>query len=261
MHGALILSVVQLEIFFLILARIAGVFIQAPIFSSRSFEAPAKIAFAVWLALVLWFVTPVSSVLPTTLIGFVINMIAEVALGFAMGFISNMIFIAIQGAGEIIDLQMGLSVASALDPIFGAVISIIGRLAFFVALIVFLAFDGHHLILSALHQSFSIIPAGKIANFTAYNLVNLLADIGTMFWMTAIKLAVPAVLLIFLADFTFGIVSRVAPQVNVFMLGFQVKPLLGLFTILLILPFWISYIGKTVETIGGKLIQLLMIIK
>lgn len=257
----MILSLAQLEVFFFILARIAGVFIQAPLFSSRNFTAGAKVAFAVWLAIVLWFVTPVSPILPATPILFVLTLIAEVALGFLIGFICNVLFIAVQSAGEIIDLQMGLSVASALDPVFGAVISIIGRLTFFAALIVFLLFNGHHFLLSAFHQSFAVLPAGKIGNFATYNLVNQLMGLGAALWMTAIKIAAPVILLIFLSDFTFGIVSRVAPQVNVFMLGFQVKPVLGLFGISLILPFLIRYIGKLIESMAAEIIKLLAFIK
>lgn len=257
----MIISLAQLEVFFFILARLAGVFIQAPLFSSRSFPAPAKTAFAVWLAIVLWFVTPVSPTLPATLLLFILTLIAEVALGFLIGFICNVIFIAVQSAGEIIDLQMGLSVASALDPVFGAVISIIGRMTFFIALIVFLAFDGHHLLLSAFHQSFTVLPAGKIANFVTYDLANQIMGLGGMLWMTAIKIAAPVILLIFLSDFTFGIVLRVAPQVNVFMLGFQVKPVLGLFGFSLILPFLIRYIGKLIESMASEIIKLLVIIK
>jgi flagellar biosynthetic protein FliR len=178
-----------------------------------------------------------------------------------IGFVCNFLFIAIQSAGELIDMQMGLSVATTLDPIFGAVISIVGRLTFFVALIIFFTLNGHHLILSAFHQSFTTIPAGKIADFTSYNLVNQIIALGTALWTTAVKLAGPVLLLIFISDFTFGIVSRVAPQVNVFMLGFQVKPLLGLFGISLMLPLVVRYISNLVEIIGEQIVQLLMIIK
>lgn len=257
----MILSVAQIEIFFFIFARIAGVFIQAPIFSSHNFSGATKTAFAVWLTLLLWFVTPINPALPTSLLGFLLTLAAEVAVGFAIGFICHLLFIALQSAGEIIDLQMGLSVASALDPVFGAVISIIGRLTFFVALILFLTFDGHHMLLSAFHQSFSVLPAGKIANFSSYDLANQLLGLGGMLWLTAIKLAAPAVLLIFLSDFTFGIVSRVAPQVNVFMLGFQVKPMLGLFTLLLTLPFFVKYVGRILELAGQEIIKFLMLVK
>jgi flagellar biosynthesis protein FliR len=74
-------------------------------------------------------------------------------------------------------------------------------------------------------------------------------------------LAVPAVLFIFLSDFCFGIVSRVAPQVNVFMLGFQVKPCLGLIAILLSLPLVIKYINNLLAVAGEQLLRLLIILR
>lgn len=257
----MVISVQQLAVFLLILARIAGVFIQAPLFSSRSFPLPAKTAFAVWLSIVLWFVTPIQQPLPASLFNFILALISEAAVGFIIGFICNIIFIAVQSAGEIMDMQMGLSVATALDPVFGSVISVIGRLAFFIALIIFITADGHHLILTAFQQSFTALPAGKIANFASPNLVMQVIDLGTLLWATAIKLAAPAVLLIFLSDFTFGIVSRVAPQVNVFMLGFQVKPSLGLLGFLMSLPFIVKYINRLLEVMAEQFIHLSNVIK
>ncbi|MFA5113713.1 MAG: flagellar biosynthetic protein FliR [Candidatus Margulisiibacteriota bacterium] len=257
----MVLSLAQLEVFFFILGRIGGVFIQAPLFNSRSFFASAKVALVVWIALLLWFVTPVTPVLPTTPVGFVLALVAEVAVGFLIGFVANILFVALQSAGEMIDLQMGLSVAQALDPVFGAVISIIGRLTFFVSLIVFITLDGHHLLLAALHQSFSLLPAGQIANFATPAIPEQLAGLAATLWLTAIKIAAPIVLLIFLSDFTFGIVSRVAPQVNVFMLGFQVKPILGLFGLSLLAPFIVKYISKLIEVIGYEVLKLLVAIK
>jgi flagellar biosynthesis protein FliR len=257
----MVLTVGQLAVFFFILARIAGLFIQAPLFNSRSFFMLGKVAFALWLTIVLWFVTPVNPNLPTSLAGFALTLASEVAVGFLIGFICNILFIAIQSAGEIIDMQMGLSVAQALDPVFGAVISVVGRLTFFSALLIFIALNGHHLLLAALHNSFTLLPAGQIANFTSAGLMDQMINVVAALWLTAIKIAAPVILLIFLADFTFGIVSRVAPQVNVFMLGFQVKPILGLFALSLLMPFIVKYIEKLTETMGTEVIKLLMVIK
>jgi len=252
----MIISLQQLLVFMLILGRIAGVFLQAPIFNSRSLPFFAKTAFAVWLSILLWFVTPINPALPETVVLFIISLVFEVAIGFVIGFICNIIFIAVQSAGEIMDMQMGLSVATALDPVFGAVISVIGKLAFFTAIILFISVNGHHLILSAFHQSFATLPVGKLANFASPNLAKQMILLGSTLWMTAIRLAAPAVLLIFISDFTFGIVSRVAPQVNVFMLGFQVKPSLGLIGFMLSLPFLVKYMNNLIEFMTKQLILL-----
>ena len=257
----MIISLEQLIVFLLIIGRIAGVFLQAPILNSRSFPFFGKTAIAIWTAIVLWFVTPVYETLPADLFTFILALVFEVAIGFVIGFIVNIIFLAVQSAGEIADLQMGLSVATALDPVFGSVISVIGRLAFFTALIVFITADGHHLVLSALHQSFTVLPAGKLANFSSPQLALQMIELGSTLWITAIKLAAPAVLLIFISDFTFGIVSRVAPQVNVFMLGFQVKPSLGLLGILMSLPFIVKYINRLIEFMAEQLLVLANTIK
>jgi len=255
------ISLELIAVFFLILGRILGVFLQAPILNSRSFPVFAKTALAIWITIVLLFVTPITTSIPSTFLAFIIALVFEVAVGFTIGFVCNVIFLGIQAAGEIIDMQMGLSVATALDPTFGAVISVVGRITFFLAMIIFLAVNGHHLVLSALHQSFTALPAGKMANFASPNLIILLISLGSQLWLTAIKLAAPCVLLIFISDFTFGIVSRIAPQVNVFMLGFQVKPSLGLFGISLTLPFIVQYIIKTIGYMAEKLIILVNVIK
>jgi flagellar biosynthesis protein FliR len=257
----MVLTVGQIEVFFFILARLAGLFIQAPLFNSRSFFMFGKVAFALWLTIILWFVAPVSRALPETLPAFVFTLVSEIAVGYLIGFICNVLFLAIQSAGEIMDMQMGLSVAQALDPLFGAVVSVVGRLTFYFALIVFIALDGHHLLLAALHNSFTLLPAGQIANFGSAALVDQLMSVCAALWLSAIKIAAPIVLLIFLADFTFGIVSRVAPQVNVFMLGFQVKPVLGLFAFSLLTPFIVKYIGNLTETMGSEILKLLTAIK
>ena len=128
-----------------------------------------------------------------------------------------------------------------------AVISIIGRMTFYLALIIFITANGHHLILSSLHQSFTFLPVGTFANFASPKLALQMLEVGSLLWVTGIKLAIPIVLLIFITDFTFGIISRVAPQVNVFMLGFQVKPMLGLVGIMFSLPFMVKYINHLME--------------
>ena len=257
----MIINVGQLAIFFLILARIAGIFIQAPILNSRSIPFLIKSAMVTWITIVLWFTTPIAATLPNSLFQFALTLASEVAIGFTIGFICNIIFTAIQAGGSIIDLQMGLSVATALDPTFGATISIVGRLCFYTGIFVFVVANGHHLIFSALHQSFTVLPAGTMANFGSPELAQIMIALGSTLWLTAIKLAAPVVLLIFLSDFTFGIVSRVAPQVNVFMLGFQVKPLLGAFGIMMSLPFMIKHMNRLIEYMAEQLILFAQAVK
>ncbi|MFA4905685.1 MAG: flagellar biosynthetic protein FliR [Candidatus Margulisiibacteriota bacterium] len=258
----MLISSAQLTVFLLVLARVIGLFASAPLFNSRSFPAFPKVALAVWVAGLLWFVIPVNvENLPLTSMQIVMSLTSEAVIGLAMGFLTNMVFLVVQAAGEIIDMQMGLSVAQSFDPVFGAQISVIGRLTFFIALMVFLIVNGHHLLLSALNQSFRVIPAGQILNLSSPALMLQLIELGTKFWALALQFAGPIVLIIFLSDFAFGIVSRVAPQVNVFMLGFQVKPALGLIGLVFTLPLVVKHVAGLVELMAETAFKLLLAVR
>jgi flagellar biosynthetic protein FliR len=258
----MILYPTQIKIFLLILARVIGIFLQAPVLNARTFPALGKVTFAIWIALTLWFVTPISAeTLPTDLLSIFFALILEFIIGLLIGFVCNLIFIAIQSAGEIMDLQMGLSVAQSFDPIFGTQISVVGRLALFFGIVIFLIFDGHHLVLSTMHHSFSMINVSELYNFTSPQAMDGIVKLGGFIFKTAIQLAAPSILLIFLSDFTFGLVSRAAPQVNVFMLGFQVKPLLGIIGLLFTAPILVRQIARLIEKMGEELLKLLVYLK
>ena len=257
----MIITLAQLEVFLLILSRILGIFIQAPILSTRLIPAYVKVAIGIWISIVLWFVVPLRGALPADLLTFILAIVNEVIIGFLIGFICNLIFAAIQAAGDIMDLQMGMSIATIVSPTTGGVVSVVGLLAFVLALAVFVAVDGHHLIFSSFHQSFRLLPLAAPVNASGGKLITQLIELGRGLWLIAVQLAAPVVLLIFLSDFTFGIVSRVAPQVNVFMLGFQVKPSMGFMGLLLIMPLLVRYIIGLVGKMGDEMLKLLMILK
>jgi len=251
----MVITPVQISVFLLVLARIGGLFIAAPIISAKSVPSFVRIAIAIWLAVILWFVVPLPYGIPDTVGLFLVTLVLEVFIGYIIGFISNIIIQSVQAAGDIADVQMGLSVANVLSPTTGLMTSVIGTLTFFIALVIFLIVDGHHMVFSALNQSFTSLPLMAILNTSNAGFIVQFIELIKFFWLTAIRLAAPAVLLIFLSDFSFGIVSRVAPQVNVFMLGFQVKPSLGLLGLLITIPLFAKHVSTLVATIGSELGQ------
>jgi flagellar biosynthetic protein FliR len=249
----------QIEIFLLILARVAGLFIDAPLFSAKSIPAMVKVCLAIWISAIMWFVVPVRA-LPDAMPAFIFALVLQVFIGYIIGFVSSIVLQSAQAAGDVLDLQMGLSVANVLSPTTGAASSITGTFLFLVALIIFLIVDGHHMVLSAIHQSFVMIPIISFIDFSKPDLLLQILDLLRFFWVSTIQLCAPMLLLIFLCDFSFGIVSRVAPQVNVFMLGFQVKPSLGLIGLMLTSPLLVKHmmdlIGQTSNEIAKNLILL-----
>jgi flagellar biosynthesis protein FliR len=252
----MVIGLPQVEVFLLIVARLAGLFIEAPVFSAKSIPSMVKIVFIIWFAAVFWFVIPVRA-LPDSVPLFIFALFIEVLVGYILGFVSSLVLQSAQAAGDILDMQMGLSVANVLSPTTGQMTSLTGTFLFWISLIVFLLVDGHHMVLSALYQSFTAIPIITIIDFSKPQLLYQMIDLLRFFWVSTIQLCAPMLLLIFLMDFAFGIVSRVAPQVNVFMLGFQVKPSLGLFGLALITPLLINHmmslIGQSATALLGTL--------
>jgi len=251
----------QIAVFLLVLARIAGLFLSAPIISARSVPAFIKIGLAVWLAVTLWFVIPLPYGIPEGNVLFVMSLLLEVFIGYIIGFVCNLIIQSVQAAGDIADVQMGLSVANILSPTTGLMTSIIGSLTFYIALVVFLVANGHHMVFSAIHQSFTALPILGLLKTSNVNFIYQMIELINFFWLTALRLAAPSLILIFLSDFSFGIVSRVAPQVNVFMLGFQVKPALGLLGLLLTIPLFTKQISELIGTMGGEIAKAFMLLR
>lgn len=238
-----------------VLARVLGLFGQATFFSLRSIPAMPKVAISFFIALVLWFSVPVPANLPGTAFGFLFALLAEYLLGRLLGFVSFIIVQSILSAGDLMGMQMGLSSATMFDPAHGVQISVIGTFFDYVAMIIFLAVEGHVMLISALQKSFTILPVTSALNFVGTMLP--IIDLGVVLWELAVRLAAPVILTIFLLDFAMGTVSKVAPQVNVFQLGFQVKPTLGLFTLLLMMPLLVPQIVQVMNTMLEKMILIM----
>jgi len=234
----LILTLAQTEVFALILARILGLFFEAPVFNYKIFPVSARIAVSLLITYVLWFVIPMPKTMPDTTITFGIALITEFAIGALIGFIARMLIIVIEVSGALMDTQMGLSVASAMDPQTGSQTTIISTFYRNIATVIFLIINGHHMLLSALNKSFKALPLGHPVYFQ--NAADQLTQLGVNLFAIGLQIAAPVILTIFLMDFAFGMISRVAPQVNVFMLGFQIKPVIGIFIFFAGIPLFVE---------------------
>ncbi|MFC1517317.1 flagellar biosynthetic protein FliR [Candidatus Margulisiibacteriota bacterium] len=250
----MIINVFQLQILMLIMSRIIGLFLVAPLFSNRSISRVFKIGMVIWLSIVLWFVVPVSlDSVPATSIGYGVALFQEILIGITIGMVAQLLFAGIRAAGEIVGMQMGLSVATTFNPSEGGQESLLAKLLTNIMLLLFLLIDGHHLLLAAVRKSFEILPLMNAWNFMQAG--RTLVELAGAIFAIGISLAAPIILVIFLLDFAFGMVSRVAPQVNVFMMGFQLKPPLGEIVILLITPLLIERMVYLLSRMVNELTQ------
>jgi len=219
----------------MILARIGGAFATMPIFDQRFIPRFVKVNLAILSAFLLWFVVPQNpDLLPSNAVLVGLGLINEFMMGALIGLVMAIVFTSVEAAGGFMSSSMGLSVATIMDPALGKQTTILERFFRWIIIVMFFSINGHHFLLSAMFRSFDLVPilSPRNLSFASYHVV----DLGKMIFAVGIQLAAPVVLTIFLLDFSFGLVSRVAPQVNVFMLGFQMKPALGSFVIFLMTP-------------------------
>lgn len=164
----------------------------------------------------------------------IIYMFFEVTNGLILGLISNIAFEVLLMAGSLIDVHIGLSMVNTIDPNSEASTTITGNLLHYVALVIFFIVDGHHMLIKSLIESLILLPIGK-GLFYGDTMMTMIGIIGNYF-VIGLKIAIPIVLIIILADVSMGLISRAVPQINVMILGMPVKMLIGIIAISISLP-------------------------
>jgi flagellar biosynthetic protein FliR len=225
----------------LILGRIIPILTFNPFLGGQFLPANLKMGVALLIAMFLYL--PLSSglsqPLPEETLPYIVLMLKEVMFGMTIAFISTLVFFGIQSAGRIIDQARGSAMAQMLAPQTGGQVSLFGEIKFQFAIVLFFLLNGHHFFLRAVFMSFKSVPIETIPDFVnlSSTTITLLAlKTGEVFTI-GLMLAAPAVLAVFMADLVFGIINRVAPQINVFFLSMPVKMMLGIVIVFFILGF------------------------
>ena len=255
----MIITLAQVGTFFLIVARIAGLFQFAPIFNDRQIMLLGKASLVIWLSFIFVFVIPLPKNFPDTQLSFVLALLIEFLIGLLMGFTTQLVLIGIEFAGSLMDTQAGLSAASLLDPSTGHQTTLFSKWLRWIVVIMFFTLNGHHMILTTLSRSFKAIP---IASYPRVDLgANYLVSLAGYIFSLGVQFAISIILIVFLIDFMFGMLSKVAPQVNVFQLGFQVKPIVSCLIFLLIVPGLIYKMVEVINQIIEYLLHLFLIMQ
>ena len=214
--------------------RVLAVFTAAPLFSSRAFPVRARILLALLIALSMQ-----ASLPPQPVIG--LNdpqalgvLIQQVGVGLAIGFVVRLVFSAMELAGEIIGFQMGLNFAAFFDPTMNAQASATARFFGYMASLLFIAMDGHLMVLMAVARSFEAFPVDQ--NFLQALSLMKLYSLGGDLFASGFWIAMPIVGMLMFVNLALGIVSRVAPQMNIYAVGFPVTLAVGLVGMAVTMP-------------------------
>ncbi|MBM3461340.1 MAG: flagellar biosynthetic protein FliR [Armatimonadetes bacterium] len=217
----------------LIFVRIIGYFVQAPIFGSHHVPKQVLAGFAALLAIVLYPIVPVppemfgigAELHYTHYAALVPLIFSQFVVGLTIGYISFIIMAAVQFGAELLDVQMGLSVAASFDPGQGSV-NMIRRMMFYIAMILYLLMNGHVKQLEALRYSFDVIPLTGVT--ITPRLIEMLAEKTGLIFTIGLQISAPVVAALFITQVGLGLLARVAPQMNVFMLSFPLNIMIGL---------------------------------
>jgi flagellar biosynthetic protein FliR len=214
-------------------ARATGFVLLAPPFNSKVIPAPVKGALALALSVLLS--TQIAPSLPEPTAGFlVVAAITEVVIGAALGFVVQVLFTAVQMAGDIIDLTGGFSLQPAYDPLAMTQNSSIGRLHYLLATTLLFTSGGHLLIVKGFATSYVGLPVG--GDVPTDQIGAMLLTAFTMMFLAALQIAGPMVAVLLLADVALALLSRAAPALNIFTFGVPVKIMLTLVMLGLTFP-------------------------
>lgn len=226
----------QLTLFLYILARMSGFVLFNPILGRSNIPMLFQSGFILVLSVCMYSMTTQSVSVPATTIELILRLLLELALGFLLGLIVHFFFYIPQLAGSVVDTQMGMSMNQIYDATSKTNNTVTGVLLNVLMTLLFFAANGHHTLLRILLSSGEIIPLGTVAfgEEVAYAMLELFVECTIL----AVKLAMPILAAELLGQVGMGVLMKVIPQINVFVINIDIKIIIGLVLVfLLIAPF------------------------
>lgn len=244
----------QVETFILVLLRVSAIVATMPILGNRTVPVRVKGGLSLLIVFLLFPFVKLHTTSPDIL-PLALKMAGEVMIGITMGFAGKLIFSGVQLAGQLVGFQMGFAIVNVFDPITSAQVSIIAQFQYLLAMLIFLAVDGHHLFLYAIAESCRILPifGFHFSGELTQSIVELSKDI----FIVAIKIGAPVITVLLMASIGFGLIARTVPQINILIVGFPIKIAVGLIGIGLALPVFARMMANIFLNFGETLNTLL----
>ncbi|MGH2633761.1 MAG: flagellar biosynthetic protein FliR [Tepidiformaceae bacterium] len=243
--------------FFLILIRVSGMLVSAPLLSHKGIPSWTKVGFAVFFALVLVPLQQDSLAQPPTQLAQVVSAVgSEVVFGLALGMAMNLVFIGLSLASRILGLQMGFNIGAVADPITGAEFGTFDQFYTLLVTLVFFSINGHYIIIQSLSDTLKGVPLGTFDPFTIQ--LSALTPLVAGLTLTAVRIAMPVMAALFLTDLGLGMVARTVPQMQIMVVGAPVKILIGVVVMAAALPATMALMNGVINSqLAGTSQQLL----
>lgn len=253
-------SIEHLEFFLLILVRISGFMVAAPIFSLRNIPMRVKLILAIAVAIIVFNTVPYREIEYSTTIDYAFVVILEMVAGLIMGFMANVSYYILSFAGQIIDQEIGFSMVNQFDPITSAQVTVTGNFYTYSVMLMVMITNMHHYLIRAIADSFQVLPVGSISlDFTLYEVMKrFVVD----YFVIGFRIVLPIFASLLVVNTILAILARVAPQMNMFVIGLQLKVFVGLVVLVLMVMMitgvadlifqeMMSMIRETIPYLGG----------
>lgn len=214
----------DLQTFLLIFSRVVSVLWLLPVFSSRAISVPFKAGVSLLIAYLLFDSIGVHRSFSNDPYLLFLVIMKEVFIGLAIGFSVKMLFMAVNVAGEIIAIQSGFSFARFMDPLSMTQATVIEQLKNLLAMMLFLAMDAHHILVRAIVASFRDVPIGSVTIQESF--CQFLITISGRVFVTGFKIGAPIIVTLMFVEIALGMLSRMIPQINIFIEGVPLKILI-----------------------------------
>lgn len=225
-----LLEVEIFKVFILAFVRFTGLLVSAPVLGSGNVPARVKVGLALLAAMLMTPTIPaLAQPLPSEPIPFAIYGVGELLIGLTIGFAMTIVFAAIQVGGQIMDLQTGFGLINVFNPALETQVPIFGFFFFLLGALFLLAVDGHHEMIRALASTFRVIPLGGFVVRPV--MLRELSSMGSAMFYDGLVIAAPVAGAMMLAYVTMGLVGRVVPQINLFVVGFPITISIGLLVV------------------------------
>lgn len=206
-----------LALFFFPFVRVLAWLSFDPLLGNRSIPNSVRVGLALVLAVAMAPLLPNPQAMALLSGDGVIILLQQIAIGMALGFSLRIVMAALELSGQFMGLQMGLSISTLYDPVNGAQTPVMGQFLVMAAVLMLLAMNGHHLILATLARSFIEVPIG--AQISAHGFLMVVQWAGVIF-STGLHIALPVTAALLATNLAIGMMTRAAPQLNIFAVGF-----------------------------------------
>ncbi|MFA9463822.1 MAG: flagellar biosynthetic protein FliR [Velocimicrobium sp.] len=226
-------TIENLEFYLMIIVRMSAFIFSAPFFNLTNVPRKVKVGIAVFLGLMMANMVEYTPLVYSGTIGFGILVIKEAIVGLLIGYSANVCSYIVNFSGQLIDMEIGLSMVNVLDLVSKIQTTISGNLYSYLVMFLLMATNMHYYILSALFDSFTLIPIGKaVIKPSMYEImVRYIVD----YFVIGFRIILPVFATTLLINIILGIMAKVAPQMNMFVIGMQLKIIIGFVVLLLII--------------------------